>query len=214
MLVATMNENEILNEVKLDYDNCINYFNSISNKYRRAVIKSSSFPMKFKPVEFVTKRKNKCLVFIEAKSKKDRDNLFITIMFYFNKPDGIHAVMPVPDIYGMNINIYTPHFWKRYKERFIKNQVSTLDAIKIYFNNNPTSTGRTIENGTIQASVQDGIIFLNRINNDISIVKTFVNREQLFENQTLDDSKNTQQLEVINQLKKKYRTNLYFDVAS
>jgi len=208
-----MSYNEIVNEMIEDYSNCSLYIQKISNKYRRAVIKSSKFPVSFKVVEYITKRNNNFLIYLSAHSKRDANSLFRTIVCYYEFNNKIRAIMCTPIEVSPKIIIYTHHFFERYRERFLKSDISIIETIKIYFLKNYANAGFFINDNEIKASCHDGYLFLEEISNDVQIAKTFVTREMLFENQRLEDKFNIDALEELEEMKKLKEFNYMFNKA-
>jgi len=214
MIVPAMTVNEIYTELCQEYEFCTNYINKVKNQYRKEVLKSSRFPLRFKPFEITTKRKNRCLIFLEAKTKRDANNLFRTIVFYYQRPEGIYGVMLCPNLTGMVINIYSPHFFLRYRERFLKTELGALETMKSYFLYNPTTCGKFVTENLIQASVEHGFVFMERLNNHVNIVKTFVNKELLFENQISEYNAGVLEIKKIEELKKLQEFNYLFGLTA
>lgn len=110
----------------------------------------------------------------------------ITFITYINK-------------YGMNALIrggsrdnqfffITSHFFDRYMERFLDKKISKIEAIAEFFANNgsfvmtphPTKDNPYNMIGT----ANDIVFFSERLTDTISIMRTCITREQLFDNQT------------------------------
>lgn len=214
MLVQAMTEEEILREIRNDRSNCLNYIEKIINKYRRQALKSSNFPMKFPPIEYTTKNRNKCLIYFKAFCKKDANGLYFTIVFPFLKADGIYGIMILPDDRKMGITIYTPHFFKRYKERFLKSDISIYQTMKEFFLNNSVAISRLVSENNMQSTVTDGIVFHNIISEYIYIAKTFVSREMLFTNQIVEDEKMLHKLNIVEEMKRKNKFHLIKKIAA
>ncbi len=197
-----MTVNEIYIELCKEYVFSTIHIEKIKNKYRREVVKSSRFPLRFKPIEITTKRKNRCLIFLDAKTKRDANDLFRTIVFYYQRPEGIYGVMMCPNTTGMVINIYPPHFFLRYRERYLKTELGTVETMKLFFLHNSVISGKFVSENEIQGSIEHGFVFMERLNNHVNIVKTFINKELLFKNQKNDHNDGLLNIQTINEMKK------------
>jgi len=185
MIVPAMSETEIQNELSKDYKSCIARIQKDMNKYRRGIIKASKFPFYFKPIEHTSPSKNNFIIYVDAKSKKDALMPFITIVAYYNRPEGIYAAMIFPVFGGkFKVLIYPPHFFKRYKERYIKEDLSNIMVIKAFFRNNPTYMLQVVEDENFSGSCNQGFVFGKILNPSISIIKTFISTDMLKGDQT------------------------------
>jgi hypothetical protein len=185
MIVPAMSEIEIQNELSNDYESCITRVQKDMNKYRRGIIKASKFPIYFKPIEHTSPSRNNFIIYVNAKSKKDAFMPFVTIVGYYHRPEGIYAAMIFP-VAGEKFNmlIYPPHFFKRYKERYIKEDLNSLEVIKTFFRNNPTYMLQAVEKENFRGSCIQGFVFGKFLNPTISIVKTFISCDMLKGEQT------------------------------
>lgn len=180
MIVPAMSVTEIQKELSKEYDYCLARIQRDMNQYRRAIIKSSKFPMCFKPVECVTPSRNHFIMFLEAKSKRNANDLYITFVGYYLRPEGIYAAMLLPSYGGeKKIIIYPPHFFERYKQRYLNEDVCTLDAIKTYFRINPTNMLEFVDAKKFRGSCNQGFVFGEMLTSNIFIIKTFVSKEML-----------------------------------
>jgi len=186
MIVPAMTVSEIQKELANDYDNCLARVTKNLNKYRREIIKSSRFPIYFKPIDHVTPSKNNFILFIEAQSKKDAQNPVITFVGYYLKPEGIYAAMVYPVLDGRKkIAIYPPHFFERYKERFLHEDLGTLDTIKLYFKSNPSNILELSDENLFRGKCAHGFVFGEKLNDSVEIIKTFISSEMLKGDQKL-----------------------------
>ena len=110
----------------------------------------------------------------------------VTFITYINK-HGMNAV-----VRGGNFDnqffFITSHFFDRYMERFLNKQISKIEAIAEFFANNgsflmtphPTKNNPNNMIGTSN----DIVFFSERLSDTISIMRTCITREQLFDDQT------------------------------
>ena len=96
------------------------------------------------------------------------------------------------NIYYNSVIKYSAHFFKRYRERFLKNESLSLeDTVKIFFERNPTSRCKNISTGYV-SECPDGICISNdkrrKANdnfgmNQVVSFNTFLTRDMLNRNQ-------------------------------
>lgn len=143
----------------------------------------------------------------------------ITFITYLNK-FGMNALVRG----GFNDNKFifiTSHFFDRYMERFLEKKISKIEAIAEFFANNGSfimTPHPTADNPNNMIGCANDIVFFSEALSDtITIFKTCITREQLFENQThsaeiLD--KLTDEFDVEREFLKQYvvkqRNNPYF----
>ncbi|MDR1980363.1 MAG: hypothetical protein LBQ39_01925 [Tannerellaceae bacterium] len=159
-----MTEQEIRNEVMTDSVNAVHYSDAKDRKFRRMVIKASRFPV-YAHSEYMSPRKNRWLIFFEARSKKETGDMTrITIVCLYNSPHGYYAVM-VSFIDGRShLIIYAPHFFSRYAER-CGIELSGIELIKRFFKHNSnyvyatkeTVTGENAITREIYGSTEEGV---------------------------------------------------------
>jgi hypothetical protein len=185
MIVPAMSVTEIKIELLKDLENCMKRVQKDENKFRRGIIKASKFPFYFNIIEYTSPSRNQFLIYVDAKSKKDAKNPFITIVGYYLKPEGIYAAMLVPIIGGkFNILIYPPHFFKRYMERYLKEDFCSLNVIKAYFKSNPTYLLEIEADDNFRGSCKHGFVFGKYLSPTVIIVKTFISCDMLKGEQT------------------------------
>ena len=206
MIVTSMTDEELLIEVSKDYGSCLSRVQKDYNFYRRTIVKSSKFPIYFKPIEYTSSRKNKFLLFIEAKSKKDSTNFLMTFVTYYLKPEGIYAIMIYPKSnYSKTIVIYPPHFFERYKERYLGRDIDTLDSIKEFFRYNSSNIIQFTEGNYYRGSCTHGFVFGEKLNENINILKTFITENMLKGDQNSLNTILSNELVELNNLKKKQK---------
>jgi hypothetical protein len=130
-----MTEQELMREIKTDYVNVFRISDYHDNKFRRKVIKATRFPI-FWDYEYLSRRKNKWLIFLEARSKKEiGDSSRITLVCTYQNKNGHHAVMVTYMDKKSHLIIYPPHFFSRYAER-CGIDLSGIELIKRFFKHN------------------------------------------------------------------------------
>ena len=212
-----MSVTEIHKELTRDYDYCLARIQRDMNQYRRAIIKSSKFPMYFKPIDYIAPSRNHFILLVEAKSKKNANDPYITFIGYYLRPEGIYAAMIFPTLCGeKRIFLYPPHFFERYKERYLNEDVCTLDAIKTYFKINSANILKCSEICKFQGSCNQGFVFGEVLSTNIFIVKTFVSNEMLKGDQIELNAKFINSINELNDMKttQNYSMNPYLSLIA
>ena len=110
----------------------------------------------------------------------------VTFITYIDK-HGTNAVVRGGS-YDNQYFIITSHFFDRYMQRFLNTKISKIDAIAEFFANNgsflmvPHPTTKNPNN--MIGTANDIIFFSERLTDQISIMRTCIMREQLFDSQT------------------------------
>lgn len=118
MIVHTMTESELTKEVMNDMFNAFRWEDVNSNKFRRVVIKATRFPV-YSNYKYTSPRKNKWLILLEARSKKEfGDFCRTTYVTMYDSPHGMYAVMVSWVEKKPQLIIYPPHFFARFRDRF------------------------------------------------------------------------------------------------
>lgn len=135
MIVHTMTEAELFQEVKTDMVNAFKYSDAKDQKFRRMVIKSNRFPVYAHSI-YTSPRKNIWLILFEARTKKEiGEDCRITFVTCYNSPHGYYSVMVSFVNNKPHLIMYPPHFFSRYAERCGIN-LSGIDLMIRYFKMN------------------------------------------------------------------------------
>lgn len=117
MIVHTMTEAELTQEVMKDMYNAFRWEDVNSNKFRRIVLKATRFPV-YATFSYNSPRKNKWLILLEARTKKEfGDSSRCTYVTTYDSPHGIYAVMVSWIEKKPQLILYPPHFFSRYRDR-------------------------------------------------------------------------------------------------
>lgn len=135
MIVFTMEESEIMKEIKTDFPHVYKYSEHYDSIFRRKVVKAKKYPI-FMNVAYISPKKNKWLIFYEARSKKEFGKYSrLAFVTYIESERGIYAIMTAFTNSNPHLVIYQPHFFKRYSERF-GIDMSGISLITHYFTSN------------------------------------------------------------------------------
>lgn len=197
MIVPTMTVDEIHQEIINERNYIEQQKVKFVKSYRKVVLKSNQFPI-VKYFTFTTpKRKNQYILQFKFDKRDLWDNPSYILFGIYSRPEGKYMVIPTNGYKGLDI--YPPHFFKRYRERIVKDYSLTTDQlIRRYierqkgvmyqiadendrenFLSFEKDDGQSVE---IVASVSEGFCFGVNINT-INIMKTIISEDMLFENQ-------------------------------
>ncbi len=193
-----MTVQEIHDEVFEDLKTLRNKIEDLKIDFKRIVLKSSRYPLTKSFALKTREKKNLFNVGFTALKRSDWKKPIVNIFGIYTLQEGKYAVVPSIDL--NIISIYPPHFFKRYRERILKDEsISNEDIIKYYFNNdwgfmgtvvnaNFDSVYHCFENVNNEdkisfvAATSQGYCFGEKQGN-INIIKTIVCEDMLFENQ-------------------------------
>ena len=110
----------------------------------------------------------------------------VTFITYLNR-HGLNALTRGGS-YDNQFFFITSHFFDRYMERFLETNITKIEAIAEFFANNGTyvmMSHPTIDNPNNMIGCANDIVFFSEhLTDTISIMRTCITREQLFDNQT------------------------------
>lgn len=186
MIVYSMNEKEVSEEVVQDMNNAIRYIDANQNKFRRIVLKSIRFPV-YCYYTYTSPRKNKWIILLEARNKKEFGEMCrATYVATYDTPHGIHAILFSLIDRGPLLCFYPPHFFKRFRERTGQNK-SGMDLIMEFFKLNTGVVNKTISKMIDESNyitevmgTTDSGVCLGLITSEGNIhFKTFITKEML-----------------------------------
>lgn len=200
MIVPSMTVQEIHKEVFEDLQNLKSKLDQCRNDFKKTVLNGSRYPLT-KSYDCKTREKrNLFIVDFTAIKRSAWKKPNLTIYGIYSRFEGKYAVAPSIDM--KMISIYPPHFFKRYRERILKDEsTSSENIIRQYFKNDWGFTGAVVnedyesvyhnfENDNknekigFVAATSQGYCFGERQGN-VNIVKTILSEDMLFENQKI-----------------------------
>ncbi|MFV0468716.1 MAG: hypothetical protein ACK5MK_07305 [Dysgonomonas sp.] len=207
MIVPTMTLQEIHRELIEDVRNLRNKLDCCHKDFKKTVLRASRYPLT-KSYDCRTEgKKNLFVATFTAMKRSDWEKPILGIYGIYIRKEGNYAASLTLD---MNmISIYPPHFFRRYRERIVKDAlISNEDIIRYYFKNEWGFMGAVInedfesvyhcfeddskeEKVSFVAASSEGYCFGERQGN-INIIKTIISEDMLFEKQKplFDDLKN------------------------
>lgn len=182
MLTKTQTDIEKKEELFKDRRELLGQLSSIVQRaeYIRGCKKAKSFPF-FYTAHYKSSRGNRYSIIIEATDRKKGSlNPLFSIYTILQTEEGKYMLRY--DLVKEHVNIFTPHFFKRYRERFLKREApSTDEVIATFQKRNPNTAGG--EEGKVQ-TCNDGYILSKEIDKELSVCVTFVSFDMLQEGQT------------------------------
>lgn len=188
MLVYSMTENEIRNEIAKDTPNIaiqIKYYlkNFIkSNKHRLPRM----YPA-YTFYQFKTKRNNDILLLIDVPEYRLRNNPHFGVYFMTKTPNGLFKVYQCNTFGDDNQNfiVFTNHFIKRYNERMGLGYTNEVEILKYFIKHNAGCVIRydDDEPNKFYGITADGMVFGYSNENGFVYQTTFVDNTKLFDNQ-------------------------------
>ncbi|MDF3076889.1 MAG: hypothetical protein K0S09_778 [Sphingobacteriaceae bacterium] len=197
MIVPSMTLYEIHKELDSDVRTLKSKIDYCHKDFKRKVLKASRYPFTHSYDCLTREKKNLFVVTLYAAKRSDREKPLINICGIYNRPEGKYAAALA---IGMNLTtIHPPHFFKRYRERIVKDMKSSNDdIIRQYFFRNawgfvaaPTDAKSEgvynfFEAGDANISFvcvnSEGFCFGEKQGN-INVMKTIISEEMLREDQ-------------------------------
>ena len=198
MIVSSMTVQEIRKELLQDVENIRESIRKHKRDFERSALKVSQYPFT-KSYECRSKlKKNLFIVTFTAMKRGAFQKPAYGISGIYNRPEGKYAAALTMQL--NMVSIYPPHFFKRYRERIVKDQsISNEDIIKCYFKNDWGFMGAFVNKemeavfysfednfkdeaiSFVSASAQ-GYCFGEK-QGEVNIIKTIISEEMLFEDQ-------------------------------
>ena len=170
-------------EIQKDKSEIISFMVSVVNRpdYKKKKKKSIRFPYNYE-ASFKSKRGNRYNCIFTITDKKSIINPLISVSTTLDTDKGTYVLRY--DVVIGSVAIFTPHFFKRYRERFLKDDIISPEEVrKKYLKRNPIVTITNKEVGDAVASCKDGYIYA-RLKDDRTIIYvTFVSLDMLSDEQ-------------------------------
>jgi hypothetical protein len=198
MIVPSMTVKEIHDEIFRDLKDLGDKVEDCKKNFERVVLKSSRYPV-VKSYKCQTVRKNILIITFTARKRSERRKPILGFYGIYSRIEGRYAVALTIGPEKI-ISVYPPHFFKRYRERILKDDsISNEEVINTYFKNSWGFTAtvvneqyesvyQSIEDTDVNdkvsfvAATSDGYCFGEK-QGSINVIKTVISEEMLFENQ-------------------------------
>lgn len=193
-----MTVQEIHKEVFEDIRNLKNKLEELKNEFRKAVLDGNRFPLT-KTYDYKTsQKKNLFSIVFTALKRSDWKRPIINLFGIYSRPEGKYAIVPSIDL--NLISIFPPHFFKRYRERIVKDlSMSNEGIIRQYFKDDWGFMGAVVnedyksvfydfendnkdEKVSFVAVTSIGFCFGEKQGN-VNVMKTIISEDMLFESQ-------------------------------
>jgi hypothetical protein len=198
MIVPSMAITEIKNELLKDAPTLIASLVKCGKEFRRRVLKASHYPFTYTYDCCSRTNKNHFILVFTVLKRGDKDNPLVSIYGLYNRSEGVYAVSLRSE--GGRTFLYPPHFFRRYRERIVKDfSTSNRDLIRSYISTNTGIVFATVNQGmeTVYVSFEHKITAgsvgfvcataagycFGEKHGDIFIMKTIVSEDMLFESQ-------------------------------
>lgn len=152
--------------------------------YVRAVKKAPKFPFNY-TTHFKSKRGNRYTIILTPLDKKKGglENPLTSIYTKLSTEEGVYMLRY--DSVKYNLTIYTPHFFSRYKSRFLKeDSLSPEEVIDTFAKRNFNLVRSTEAGEEYIGTCTDGYIHLKHKEGGVTIAVTFVSFDMLRKEQT------------------------------
>lgn len=171
------------------FENIVPYLNrNYDSKIRRAIIKSTRFPMIFNPIHYFSRKTNNdWFIFYYAVDKKLAEDAACIAVTQVQTDEGTYVYEYV--VAGdHNIHIFPPHFFSRYRSRFLKDDsLGKQELINQFIKNSYIGIMHITPTGQEKCalSFQDGYAIGDIISRKehIYMLKTFISKDMLKEDQ-------------------------------
>lgn len=189
MLTHTMTYKQMQEEFFYDMNNLLlpHLIKVYDKKAKRAILKTTKFPVIFNPVYFTSKRQNRWIIMYYAIDKKLAHDACCVILLTVNTPEGIYVYRKDMGPDDMLITVYPPHFFSRYRSRQLKDDSLTTEEVIInFFKNNFDGITISLDN-IAETAIREGYALGQVLSKEfkINMMKTFITSKMLKEDQSL-----------------------------
>ncbi len=197
MVVSTMTLQEIHKELFADLHTLNPKLINEKKEFRRKVLKTFRYPYTFTFDYYTKENRNLFIISLTALSKRNAEKPLLSIYGIYARPEGSYAAALSVDF--RVTSIYPPHFFKRYRERIVKDdKISNKQLIRLYFDNCCGFYGIVANEkhaavyNIFESDDNDGVSFVGATDEgycfgtsfgNINIVKTIVSEKMLFDDQ-------------------------------
>ena len=189
VIVDSMTNEEIVELLGDDFSFLQHKINDNLKRYKQMVKNSvKKERVYYQPLNYKSARGFHYVLqfFKRADDEPEKDKLGMLCYVWFIKDHGTYAVfLSRLSLYGYarwRYTIYTPHFFDRYRERFLKDlSISKPDVIYRYMRGNlkMSSAGHPSEKypNCVWMACSDGLVLCNHLNSFNQVAKTFITYE-------------------------------------
>ncbi len=202
MIVETMTDSDIVQQMDLDMPEvrkkAAEKLDPI--RFRRQIIKATTFPVSASPFVVTTSRRNRWIVILRARSKKEKNRPTLdhsTFVCMATFQEGIYAFVysalfrPDETRKNVGLSIFRPHFFARYKLRYELDETG-IDLIGRYFVRNnslyrdfqlPYTDDIPMIGRRVYATSEQGIA-LGEVKSDTAMLfRTYISYDMMYDEQ-------------------------------
>lgn len=194
MLTKTQTDIEKRDELHKDRGELLRQSLAITQRadYIRACKKAKSFPFDYM-AHYKSRSGNRYTIIVTPTDrKKGSSNPLFSYYTTLETDEGRYMLRY--DMVTNHVNIFTPHFFKRYRERLLKSSTASAEEVITTFARRNPNTAQTM-GGDIK-TCNEGYILGKGIDKDVSVCVTFLSFDML-KGQQVETSEKL--LEIINQ---------------
>lgn len=171
---------------------------------KRAILKTTKFPVIFNPVYFTSKRQNRWIIMYYAIDKKLAHDACCVILLTVNTPEGVYVYRKDMGPSNMLITVYPPHFFSRYRSRQLKDDSLTTEEVIIKFFKNNFDGIIVRKDNIAETAIREGYALGEILSLECNLVmmKTFITSKMLKEDQSLGQIWQNMDQDEINFLKR------------
>lgn len=181
MLIDTLSDTEKRNELSKEKSDIKRFMLSVLDRadYIRRLKKASKFPYSYF-ASYKSKRGNRYFfVFISDNKKSGAKNPRVNTYVSMDSKEGKYIISIAKSDIGNDFYIiYTPHFFRRYRERFLNDDnMAVNDVVKTFITRNTYHVANIAKGDNIFGMCNDGIIFFKDKDKDVTVAMTFISRD-------------------------------------
>lgn len=189
MILPTMSEDEIRQEINKDSLEIISHIRQCIEKFKKT--NKNRLPRMYPTLgfyRFKTKRNNDILLLLDAEEYKHRNCPHYGVYFLTKTLRGLTKVYQCANFgdEDQDIIVFTNHFIQRYNERMKLCYLDPIDVLKHFITHNAGSMITFDEENPqmFYGTTPTGMVFGISKDNGFAYHTTFVNNKKLFDNQT------------------------------
>ncbi len=191
MITTTQTDIEKKDEIFKDKEDIRYHITTILQRadYQRKVKKATKFPFNY-TTRYKTKRGNRYTIILTPTDKKRGGMVNPLLSIYTKLTTSEGEYMLRYDMVLERVMIYTPHFFYRYRTRFLKDDnISAKEVIDLFAQRNFNVSFGKLEDGERVGACKDGYIYIRTKDEGVSVAVTFISFDMLREEQLVDVEK-------------------------
>ena len=180
MLLNTMTDIEIFNEIKKDYHSCREKINYYHNKFSKSV--RNKFCFETDCYKMISPNHNEWITFYFHHKTPNGWEIYYKHYVFMRNMDGTYKAISINILNNEvnNLTIFSSHFFQRYRERFCKNSKYNFKELFLFFLlNNPCFKSFNTNDGCYTV-MNEGVGLLKFGSTpNVCYVNTFITKDML-----------------------------------